>query len=74
MLDHIGGNYPPDLKAVEGEVWENSKCSSSYGYQAPGGIIDSMICAASPGKDSCSVSLVIQKTSFLPDVFYFKFV
>jgi len=29
-----------------------------------GGIIDSMICAASPNKDSCSVSFVIQTISF----------
>lgn len=52
----IGGSQPSELRAVEVEVWDNARCSSSYGNQAPGGIIDSMICAALPNKDSCSVS------------------
>lgn len=49
-----GGSQPAELQSVDVNVWENGQCSSSYGNQAPGGIIDSMICAASPGKDSCS--------------------
>jgi len=49
-----GGSQPSEIRAVEVDVWSNSLCSSSYGNQAPGGIIDSMICAASKGKDSCS--------------------
>jgi hypothetical protein len=57
-FNFVGGTQPSDLKAVEVRVWDNSECSSSYGNQAPGGIIDSMICAASPDKDSCSVSFV----------------
>jgi hypothetical protein len=51
-----GGSQPSELRSVEVDVWDNAQCSSSYGNQAPGGIIDSMICAAKPDKDSCSVS------------------
>ena len=56
FLYTLGGSQPSELRAVEVDVWDNARCSSSYGSQAPGGIIDSMICAASPNKDSCSVS------------------
>lgn len=36
------------------QIWSNAQCSQKYGGAAPGGIIDSMICAGMAGKDSCS--------------------
>jgi secreted trypsin-like serine protease len=52
-----GGSTSPKLRKVDVRVWKNGECSKSYGSRAPGGIIDSMICASKPEqkKDSCSV-------------------
>ncbi len=52
-----GGSTSPRLRHVDVRVWKNSECATSYGTRAPGGIIDSMICASKPEqkKDSCSV-------------------
>ncbi len=40
-------------------MWTNTKCKSSYGSSAPGGIQEHMLCASLPEqkKDSCSVSI-----------------
>lgn len=48
------GRQPSTLQKVTLNVWENTQCAGSYGKSAPGGIIKSMLCAASSGKDSCS--------------------
>jgi len=49
----IGFSQPDALKKVVVEIWDNSRCSSSYGSDAPGGITSRMMCANLPGKDSC---------------------
>lgn len=51
-----GGGQPSKLHEVEVDVWSNQKCKNSYGNRIPGKIVDTMICAASSNKDSCSVS------------------
>jgi hypothetical protein len=38
------------------KIWDNKKCSSTYGNYAPAGITSHMLCAGKQGKDSCSVS------------------
>jgi len=48
-----GGGQPTSLQQVTVKVQDNSECKRRYGSNAPGGIIDTMICAAYPGKDSC---------------------
>ncbi|CAL4186022.1 unnamed protein product, partial [Meganyctiphanes norvegica] len=45
-----GGNQPNALRDATVTTMSNSQCSQSYGG---GAILNSMICAASPGKDSC---------------------
>ncbi|XP_037068506.1 trypsin-1-like, partial [Pollicipes pollicipes] len=49
-----GGRQPSILQKVSLKVWRNDKCRATYGASAPGGIIDSMLCAGRQGKDSCS--------------------
>jgi V8-like Glu-specific endopeptidase len=51
-----GGQTSSTLRKVDVRVWTNKECASSYGNKAPGGIIDTMICASTPElrKDSCS--------------------
>jgi secreted trypsin-like serine protease len=49
-----GGGQPSKLHEVEVDVWSNQKCKNSYGNRIPGKIVDTMICAASSNKDSCS--------------------
>ncbi|XP_046654787.1 trypsin-1-like isoform X1 [Daphnia pulicaria] len=49
-----GGSQPNALQQVTVQIIANSKCKSSYGSDAPGGIVDHMLCAAYPGKDACS--------------------
>ena len=46
------------LREVDVRVWNNTECGRSYGSKAPGGIVDTMMCASKPeeGKDSCHVS------------------
>ena len=50
------GPQPDTLQELTMEIWDNDKCRTTYGNQAPGGIISSMLCAGQKGKDSCSVS------------------
>jgi len=45
--------FPKELHSVNVKVWNNPRCNSNYGSQAPGGITDRMLCASLPGKDSC---------------------
>ncbi len=53
---HENGPQPSILQELTMQVWKNDECSSTYGSTAPGGIIESMLCAGQKGKDSCSVS------------------
>lgn len=52
-----GGPQPPILQEVSIPVWTNGECKSKYGAAAPGGIIDSFLCAGLAAKDSCSVRI-----------------
>lgn len=49
-----GGSQPSVLQQVTVLVQSNTECKKNYGNDAPGGIVDHMICAAYPNKDSCS--------------------
>jgi len=49
-----GKSQPKELYKVDVNVWSNSQCAAAYDHRIPGEIKDSMICAAAPGKDSCS--------------------
>ena len=51
-----GGSQPAVLQQVTVKIQTNEKCKKNYGNDAPGGIVDHFLCAANPGKDSCSVS------------------
>ncbi|XP_022220180.2 transmembrane protease serine 9 [Drosophila obscura] len=48
------GPQPSILQKVDIPIWANAECARKYGRAAPGGIIDSMICAGQAAKDSCS--------------------
>lgn len=48
------GPQPAVLQEVNLPIWTNQQCAIKYGSSAPGGIIDSMICAGVSAKDSCS--------------------
>ncbi|KAH8376983.1 hypothetical protein KR093_002500 [Drosophila rubida] len=48
------GPQPSILQKVDIPIWANSECAQKYGRAAPGGIIESMICAGQAAKDSCS--------------------
>ena len=50
-----GFSQPDELKKVIVQIWDNPKCSRSYGSDAPGGITARMMCANLPGRDSCQV-------------------
>ena len=49
-----GGSQPATLQKVDVHVWANSRCKSSYGSSAPGGITNHMLCASDYQRDSCS--------------------
>ena len=51
-----GKGQPKELYEVDVRVWSNFQCAAAYNNRIPGKIVDTMICAASNGKDSCSVS------------------
>ena len=51
--------FPSELYSVDVKVWNNNRCNSNYGPQAPGGITRRMLCASKPGKDSCQVSDIV---------------
>ncbi|XP_046608839.1 transmembrane protease serine 9-like [Neodiprion virginianus] len=48
------GPQPAVLQEVAIPVWTNSECRSKYGAAAPGGIIESFLCAGKAAMDSCS--------------------
>ncbi|XP_039501983.1 transmembrane protease serine 9 [Drosophila santomea] len=48
------GPQPSILQKVDIPIWTNAECARKYGRAAPGGIIESMICAGQAAKDSCS--------------------
>ncbi|XP_020279968.1 proclotting enzyme-like [Pseudomyrmex gracilis] len=48
------GPQPAILQEVSIPIWSNNECKSKYGAAAPGGIIDSFLCAGRATKDSCS--------------------
>ena len=52
------GPQPAVLQELTMEIWDNDKCRTTYGAQAPGGIISSMLCAGQKSMDSCSVSCI----------------
>ena len=52
------GPQPAVLQELTMEIWDNDKCRTTYGAQAPGGIISSMLCAGQKSMDSCSVSYI----------------
>lgn len=54
---HLGGPQPAILQEVSVPVWSNSECKLKYGAAAPGGIVDSFLCAGRANKDSCSVCI-----------------
>ncbi|KOX77111.1 Serine proteinase stubble [Melipona quadrifasciata] len=48
------GPQPAILQKVSIPIWYNSECRQKYGAAAPGGIVDSFLCAGRAAKDSCS--------------------
>uniref|UniRef100_A0AAG5DA17 Phenoloxidase-activating factor 2 n=1 Tax=Anopheles atroparvus TaxID=41427 RepID=A0AAG5DA17_ANOAO len=48
------GPQPAILQEVNLPIWTNGECRVKYGPAAPGGIIDTMLCAGQAAKDSCS--------------------
>ena len=57
MLSHVGPR-PDILQEITFKTWGNSRCSSTYGSNAPGGITDHMMCAGQKGQDSCMVNKI----------------
>lgn len=55
-IKKIDGPQPAILQEVSIPIWTNTECRRKYGAAAPGGIVESMLCAGQPAKDSCSVS------------------
>lgn len=53
----LGGVQPDVLQQVTVRVTSNAECQKKYGTDAPGGIARHMMCAASTGKDACSVRM-----------------
>lgn len=50
------GPTPSILQEVNIPIWTNQACRTKYGPAAPGGIVESFLCAGKEDKDSCSVS------------------
>ncbi|XP_055850614.1 serine protease 44 [Episyrphus balteatus] len=48
------GPQPSVLQKVSIPIWSNIDCARKYGRAAPGGIIESMLCAGQAARDSCS--------------------
>ncbi|XP_033356794.1 proclotting enzyme-like [Bombus vosnesenskii] len=48
------GPQPAILQKVSIPIWSNNECKLKYGAAAPGGIVDSFLCAGRAAKDSCS--------------------
>lgn len=54
-----GGPQPAILQEVTIPIWSNAECRGKYGSAAPGGIVESMVCAGQASRDSCSVSFFL---------------
>ena len=63
--------FPSELYSVDVKVWNNPRCNSNYGPQAPGGITRRMLCASKPGKDSCQVSSILFMKLLMNDFLWF---
>ena len=50
------GPLPRVLQQVTIQIESNAQCKKNYGSYAPGEILDSMVCAGLPGRDSCQVN------------------
>lgn len=61
----IGGPQPAVLQKVNVPVWTNQECKFKYGAAAPGGIVDHFLCAGKAAKDSCSVSNIVDRITYL---------
>ncbi|KAJ8670479.1 hypothetical protein QAD02_001738 [Eretmocerus hayati] len=48
------GPAPAQLQEVSIPIWSNAGCKQRYGSAAPGGIVESFLCAGEDNKDSCS--------------------
>lgn len=51
------------LRGVTVSIFNQEKCENIFKYD--GGISDRMVCAAAPGKDSCSVRFLFFYQTFL---------
>lgn len=58
LVSSSDGPQPAILQEVNLPIWTNPECSRKYGAAAPGGIIESMLCAGQAAKDSCSVRML----------------
>ena len=56
---------PSVLQEITFKTWSNSRCSSIYGFYAPGGITDHMMCAGKRGKDACMVTENVKSPCFI---------
>lgn len=68
------GPTPGVLQEVNIPIWSNSECKSKYGPAAPGGIVDSFLCAGKDWMDSCSVSKKMLHIISKPSTSNFKLV
>jgi len=50
----MSGPQPAVLQEVTIPVWSNTECRLKYGAAAPGGIVESFLCAGQASRDSCS--------------------
>ena len=53
------GPRPDVLQKTNLRIKSQEDCQRNFGSRAPGGIVDHMVCAYAPGKDACSVSVLI---------------
>ena len=51
----LGGKASKTLQEVRVRIWKNFECASRYD-QIGDSILDTMLCAGEPGKDTCQVS------------------
>lgn len=54
----LEGPLPRVLQQVTIQIQSNAQCKKNYGSNAPGDILNSMICGGLPGKDSCQVNFI----------------
>jgi len=52
----LGGPRSETLQKVTLQIKSNEDCKDNFGPKAPGGIIDTFLCATAPEKDACGVS------------------